>query len=121
MRYGGFALSLVLSCAGFVIPPREMLGWMSWMRRIAPPAYALEALLANEFRTRTLQCTAADLVPNGPGYDNIAYQACPITGSQPGSATVSGATYIDQVYGFSAANIWRNVGIMWAMYAIYAA
>ncbi|TNY20692.1 putative ABC transporter PMR5 [Rhodotorula diobovata] len=121
VRYGGFALSLVLSCAGFVIPPREMLGWMSWMRRIAPPAYALEALLANEFRTRTLQCTAADLVPNGPGYDNIAYQACPITGSQPGSATVSGATYIDQVYGFSAANIWRNVGIMWAMYAIYAA
>ncbi|BGP40764.1 ATP-binding cassette transporter snq2 [Rhodotorula kratochvilovae] len=120
VRYGGFALSLMVSCAGFVLPPREMLGWMSWMRRIAPPAFALEALLGNEFRSRELTCSAADLVPNGPTYTDLAFQACTITGSQPGEVSVAGATYLAQVYDFSPSNIWRNVGILWAMYAIYA-
>ncbi|GAA5959842.1 hypothetical protein JCM21900_005250 [Sporobolomyces salmonicolor] len=121
VRYGGFALSLVLTCAGFILPAPLQLGWASWMRRIAPPAYALEALMANEFRTRNLQCGATDLVPNGPGYDNLAYQVCSIPGAVPGQNMVSGDTYILDHYGFKASHIWRNVGICWAMYAIYSA
>ena len=50
------------------------------MRRISIPAYSLEALLANEFRTRTLTCSATDLVPHGTGYTDLAYQGCTITG-----------------------------------------
>ncbi|KAK4705806.1 hypothetical protein P7C70_g397, partial [Phenoliferia sp. Uapishka_3] len=72
--------------------------WSSWMRRISPVAYALEALLANEFRTRTLTCSATDLVPHGAGYGDIAYQGCTITGSVAGSATVSGIDYIRVKY-----------------------
>jgi ATP-binding cassette subfamily G (WHITE) protein 2 (SNQ2) len=33
--------------------------------------------------------------------------------------TVSGADYIRAVYGFEAGHIWRNVGILWAFFAIY--
>ncbi|GAA6002985.1 hypothetical protein JCM10207_001930 [Rhodosporidiobolus poonsookiae] len=120
VRYGGFALSLMLSTAGFILPPPQQHGWAGWMRRIAPPAYALEALLANEFRTRSLTCAEADLVPNGPGYDDTAYQGCTIIGATPGSATVNGLDYLSAKYGFSPSNIWRNVGIIIAMYVIYS-
>lgn len=51
VRYGGFALALILSVAGFMLPAPNQHRWASWMRRISIPAYALEALLANEFRT----------------------------------------------------------------------
>ncbi|GAA5878533.1 hypothetical protein JCM8547_008786, partial [Rhodosporidiobolus lusitaniae] len=120
VRYGGFALSLMLSSAGFLLPPPFQLGWADWLRRIAPPAYALEALLANEFRTRTLTCSASDLVPNGPGYDNIAYQSCTIGGSTPGSATVDGLDYLEAKYGFFPSRIWRDVAIIIAFYVGYS-
>ena len=124
--YGGFTLALVLSVAGFTLPApnqREFRlralpslaranissldGWSSWMRRISVPAYALEALLANEFRTRTLTCSATDLVPSGASYTDIAYQGCTIIGGIAGSATVSGSDYLRIKYGFLPENIWR--------------
>ncbi|KAL8280242.1 hypothetical protein RQP46_007356 [Phenoliferia psychrophenolica] len=119
VRFGGLALGVVLTVAGFFLPAPNQLRWASWMRRISPVAYALEALLANEFRTRTLRCSATDLVPHGAGYGDIAYQGCTITGSTAGSAVVSGADYIRIKYQYLPGNIWRNVGIMWAMYVIY--
>jgi ABC-type multidrug transport system permease subunit len=105
------------------------------MNRISPVAYAFEALMANEFRTRVLRCSATDLVPSGPGYGDLAFQGCTLPGSVPGSDTVPGAVFVSLVaipstfqldlnvppyqmdikYGFSAGNIWRNVGILWAM------
>lgn len=118
VRYGGFALSIVLTAAGFITPPPQMEGWISWVRRAGPPSYALEALLANEFRHRDLSCSGTSLVPSGAGYTS---QACTIAGAQVGTTTVDGLAYLDATYGFQAAHIWRNVGIMWAMYAIYAA
>ncbi|GAA5891653.1 hypothetical protein JCM6882_006157 [Rhodosporidiobolus microsporus] len=121
VRYGGFGLSHMLSTAGFILPPPQQHGWASWMKRIAPPAFALESLLANEFRSRSLTCSDADLVPNGPGYDNIAFQGCTIVGSQPGSATVNGLDYLSAKYGFSASHIYWNVFIILAMYCIYSA
>lgn len=103
----------MLSCAGFVLPPPGMLGWASWMRRFAPPAWALEALLGNEFRVRSLMCGATDMVPNGPQYTDPAFQTCSITGSAVGARGVSGVTYIQLTYGYSPSHIWRNVGIIW--------
>ena len=120
VRYGGLTLAVVLTSAGFFLPAGVQLGWAQWIRRISPVSYALEALLANEFRTRTLTCSATDLVPNGASYSDVAYQGCTITGATPGSASVSGLAYLEQKYGFLPGNIWRNVGILWAMYVIYA-
>ncbi|BGP16936.1 hypothetical protein JCM10213_007382 [Rhodosporidiobolus nylandii] len=119
VRYGGWTLAFVLSTAGFLLPPPLQLGWAGWMRRIAPPAFALESLLANEFRERTLTCRGAELIPSGPGYNNIAYQGCSIVGGTPGSANVEGTAYLAAKYGFYPSHIWRNVGIIWAMFAIY--
>ena len=119
VRFGGLSLGVVLTAAGFFFPEPHQHKWISWLRRISPVAYALEALLANEFRTRTLVCSATDLVPHGAGYANLAYQGCTITGAAAASDTVPGIVYIAEKYGFLPGNIWRNVGILWAMYVIY--
>lgn len=100
VRFGGLTLGVVLTAAGFFFPAPHQHRWISWLRRISPVAYSLEALLANEFRTRTLTCSATDLVPNGPGYANLAYQGCTITGATPGSNTVLGLVYLSEKYGF---------------------
>ncbi|KAJ9116760.1 hypothetical protein QFC24_006651 [Naganishia onofrii] len=128
IRFGGLALGVVLAGGGFMVPPpnqRKSFNWSKWLGRISPVAYAFEALLSNEFRVRTLSCATTELVPNGPGYTDLAYQGCTIPGSSPGSDSVSGSTYVStdpglEAYGFSAGHIWRNVGIIWAMYVIYA-
>jgi hypothetical protein len=134
------ALSVVLTTAGFVLAPPKQLGWISWLRRASPAAWAFEALMANEFRGRTLRCAPEDLIPNGPGYGDLQYQICTIAGAVPQSdvssilrtshsaqstlmllysQTVSGTAYMEAVYGFETSHVWRNIGILWAFFAIY--
>lgn len=91
----------------------------SWMRRISVPSYALEALLANEFRTRTLICSGSDLVPSGPSYIDLAFQGCTIQGGVAGSAIVSGSSFLYDKYRYEASHIWRNVGIIYAFTGLY--
>lgn len=140
LRYGCMALSVVLTTAGFVLAPPNQLGWISWLRRASPAAWAFEALMANEFRGRTLRCAPEDLIPNGPGYGDLQYQICTIAGAVPRSdvsrmmrasygirstlmllysQTVSGTAYMEAVYGFETSHVWRNIGILWAFFAIY--
>ncbi|OCF57190.1 hypothetical protein L486_04646 [Kwoniella mangroviensis CBS 10435] len=120
IRFGGLSLMLVLTSGGFIVPPTLQHRWAGWISRISPVAYAFEALMSNEFRTRTLTCSATDLVPHGPSYTDITYQGCTIPGATEGDADVSGSTFIGLKYGFTSGHIWRNIGILWAMYAIYA-
>jgi ATP-binding cassette subfamily G (WHITE) protein 2 (SNQ2) len=75
--------------------------------------------MVNEFRTRTLVCRLSDMVPNGPAYTDIAYQACTVMGATPGSFSVPGMDFIGAVYGFTSSHVWRNIGILWAMCVIY--
>jgi ATP-binding cassette subfamily G (WHITE) protein 2 (SNQ2) len=140
LRYGCMALSVVFTTAGFVLASPNQLGWISWLRRASPAAWAFEALMANEFRGRTLRCAPEDLVPNGPGYGDLKYQICTIAGAVPQSdvssilrtshsaqstlmllysQTVSGTAYMEAVYGFETSHVWRNIGILWAFFAIY--
>lgn len=79
------ALSVVLTTAGFVLSPRHQLGWIAWLRRASPASWAFEALIANEFRTRTLRCAPSELIPSGPGYQNLQHQVCSIQGAVPQS------------------------------------
>jgi ATP-binding cassette subfamily G (WHITE) protein 2 (SNQ2) len=60
----------------------------------APGSYALEALLANEFRVKTLMCGDSEMVPNGPTYNDLTLQTCSITGTVKGERLVSGADYV---------------------------
>ena len=63
---------------------------------------------------RTLNVPCAGLVPSGPAYQNvnIANQVCTVAGSQSGQLIVIGAQYLQASFGYTYANTWRNLGII---------
>ncbi|KAJ5757976.1 P-loop containing nucleoside triphosphate hydrolase protein [Penicillium nucicola] len=120
----GSAMPVASLYSGYAPPVPTMHPWGSWIRRIAPTPYALEALMGNEFYAITLHCTESQLVPSGPSYGDIRYQGCPMAGSKIGSADVAGSVYLEDIYAFSRAHLWRNFGInlvMWFLYTLLAA
>jgi ABC-type multidrug transport system ATPase subunit/ABC-type multidrug transport system permease subunit len=84
-------------------------------------AYGFSAILANEFKGQIIPCVANNLVPNGPGYTDLTYQACTgVGGAVPGATFVTGEQYLNSL-SYSEHNIWRNFGILWAWWAFYVA
>lgn len=123
MLAAGAAIPICLLYSGYAPPPPTQLRWGSWLRRISPSPFALEALLANEFGRIALGCTAEQLVPSGPGYggDDSRYQGCPLPGVQKGETSVGGEAYLRAYFAFEKDHLWRNFGIIVAMWAIYVA
>jgi ABC-type multidrug transport system ATPase subunit len=115
----GTAMPICLTYAGYGPPVPTMHRWGSWIRRISPSPWALEALMGNEFADITLHCTADQMVPHGPGYSDIRYQGCSLPGSTPGSDTVPGSKYLGIIYDFYRSHLWRNWGIILVMWFIY--
>ncbi|KAJ5743391.1 hypothetical protein N7533_010493 [Penicillium manginii] len=120
----GSGMPVALLYSGYAPTIPTMHRWGSWIRRISPSPWALEALMANEFMDIDLHCTESQMVPSGPGYEDIKYQGCTISGSTEGSDVVSGTTYLTHVYQYFPSHIWRNFGILiafWALYTVIAA
>lgn len=115
----GASIPVGLTYSGFAPPTPTQHKWGSWIRRITPSPYALEALMGNEFYDITLYCTDSQMIPNGPTYNNIAYQGCTLPGSTKGSADVAGETYLELIYGFSRSHLWRNFGIVLVFWFLY--
>ena len=75
--------------------------------------------MANEFKGTIIPCIGINLVPNGEGYGNSLYQACTgVGGALPGAVSVTGDQYLGSL-SYSASNIWRNFGILWAFWAFF--
>ena len=85
-----------------------------------PLYYAFESVMINEFASVRYTCASDDLAPTGRGYDTIANQVCAVVGSEPGQATLSGASYIKAQYGFETSHLWRNIGINAALFLAMA-
>ncbi|KAJ5954284.1 hypothetical protein N7501_008563 [Penicillium viridicatum] len=115
----GCALPVACLYSGYAPPVPTMHLWGSWIRRVSPTPYAMEALIGNEFHNIKLHCTDSQLIPSGPGYNDIRHQACPMQGAQTGSAEVNGAVYAYGMYGYTRAHLWRNFGIIMAMWVLY--
>ncbi|PYI00447.1 hypothetical protein BO78DRAFT_438663 [Aspergillus sclerotiicarbonarius CBS 121057] len=120
----GCALPVACLYSGYAPPVPTMHLWGSWIRRITPTPYAMEALIGNEFYRMQLHCTESQLIPSGLGYDDIRYQACPMAGAQQGSASVDGAVYAQDMYAYTRAHLWRDFGIVlvfWFLYTVLGA
>ncbi|KAJ5187570.1 hypothetical protein N7449_010564 [Penicillium cf. viridicatum] len=115
----GTAMPICLTYAGYGPPVPTMHRWGSWIKRISPSPWALEALMGNEFADITLHCTPDQMIPHGPRYDDIQYQGCSLAGSVAGSNMVPGSTYLGIVYNFYRSHLWRNWGIIVVMWFIY--
>ncbi|RGP64261.1 ABC transporter [Fusarium sporotrichioides] len=88
----GSAMPIFLTYVDYGPQVPTMHQWGSWIRRISPRPYALEALMGNEFSDVTLHCTPEQMVPNVPTYNDMRYQGCMITGSVKGSDEAAGST-----------------------------
>jgi len=62
--------------------------------------------MTNEFHTLEGQCS--NLVPQGPGYENItlANQVCATVGALPGQPFVDGNRFTELSYDFHHSRVW---------------
>lgn len=121
VRFSGIALNLLIIYVGYVIPKQTLIGdriWFGWLYYINPVSYAYEGVLTNEFSGRIMQCDPSMLVPSGPNI-NPRYQSCALTGSVPGSPTVSGSAYLETSFSYTRSDLWRNFGVVIAFCVLY--
>jgi ATP-binding cassette subfamily G (WHITE) protein 2 (SNQ2) len=120
-KVSGLFVSLFIMYTGYMIPKPNMKPWFVWVYWIDPLAYGFSALLSNEFHDKTIPCVYTNLIPNGPGYTDLAYQSCAgVPGAIQGETSVSGDDYLAALsYGHQY--MWRNFGIVWAWWALYVA
>lgn len=122
VRFSGIGLNLLIIYTGYVIPKPQLLSqyiWFGWIYYINPISYAFEAVLANDFSDRTMDCAPSMTVPSGPGYNDPRYQGCAITGTMGGRLQVAGANYLEQTFQYSRAHLWRNFGVVIAFTVLY--
>ncbi|KAF9892548.1 hypothetical protein FE257_001657 [Aspergillus nanangensis] len=121
VRFSGIALNVLILFVGYVIPKQSLINgsiWFGWLLYVNPISYSYEAVLANEFSDRVMECAPSQLVPQGPGVDP-RYQGCALTGSQLGEATVSGSRYLEETFQFTRSHLWRNFGVVIAFTVLY--
>ncbi|WVR04900.1 hypothetical protein IAU60_001912 [Kwoniella sp. DSM 27419] len=106
--------------AGYIIYTPSMHPWFSWIRWIDPVYYSFEALAINEFDGLELQCVPPQLGPYGQGYGN-GPAACAIPGAQPGSTTLRGDAWANTALRFYKPHVWRNFGIVIALWLFFLA
>ncbi|OQV10163.1 hypothetical protein CLAIMM_14198 [Cladophialophora immunda] len=121
-KVSGFAVAAYVTYIGYEIPKPHMHPWFVWIYWINPLAYAFESLASNEFHDRYIPCIGTNLVPSGPGYDaDTRFAACTgVGGAQPGANFVTGDQYLSSL-SYSHSHLWRNLGIVWAWWALFAA
>jgi len=120
-KISGFLVSAYITYTGYEINKGSMHPWFVWIYWIDPMAYGFEALLGNEFNGKIIPCVNNNLVPNGPGYTSLANQACTgVGGALPGATSVTGTQYLASLK-YSHSHLWRNLGILWAWWALFAA
>jgi ABC-type multidrug transport system ATPase subunit/ABC-type multidrug transport system permease subunit len=118
-KVSGFVVGATVIYTGYMIKKPDMHPWFVWLYWIDPLAYGFSALLANEFKGTVIECVAINLVPNGPGYGEALHQACTgVGGALPGATSLTGEQYLASL-SYSASNIWRNFGILWAWWALF--
>ncbi|KAI7976856.1 hypothetical protein EIK77_010087 [Talaromyces pinophilus] len=118
-KFSGVSVTALLLYVGYMISKHKMHPWFVWIFWIDPLAYAYDALISNELYGTTIPCVGPNLVPNGPGYGSTANQACTgVPGALPGATVVNGDQYLESLT-YSHSHVWRNVGIIWAWWAVY--
>ena len=118
-KLSGFWFSALIVYAGYFIPKTQMHPWFVWIYWIDPLAYGFELLLSNEVHGQIIPCVNNNLIPNGPGYTDSAFQSCAgVPGAIQGATSVTGDQYL-QAFSYSHSHLWRNFGIIWAWWAFF--
>jgi len=112
LRLASIVIMLMILTSGYMVPYNDMRPLVRWFYWLNPLAYDFSAMMLNEFKDLNLQCVAQNLIPNGPGYKNAAYQVCTLAGGLSKEAYVDGANYLLAAFNFSQNHLKRNIAIM---------
>ncbi|EGE05354.1 BMR1 [Trichophyton equinum CBS 127.97] len=112
-------ISFYVLTSGYLIQWHSQKVWLRWIFYINPLGLGFSSLMINEFRRLTMKCESDSLIPAGPGYSDIAHQVCTLPGSNPGSATIPGSSYIGLAFNYQTADQWRNWGIIVVLIAAF--
>ncbi|KAE8423502.1 ABC-2 type transporter-domain-containing protein [Aspergillus pseudocaelatus] len=121
-KVSGTAVKAIVMYAGYMIPKGQVKNWFLELYYTNPFAYAFQAALTNEFHDETIPCVGNNLVPNGPGYENVpsGHKACTgVGGAALGADFVTGDQYLTSLH-YKHSQLWRNYGIVWAWWAFFA-
>lgn len=111
-KVSGFLISAFIMYTGYMIRKPQMHPWFVWIYWIDPLAYGFSGMLANEFKGKIIPCVGVNLVPTGPGYNDMAHAACSgVGGALPGATSLTGEQYLASL-SYSTGNIWRSFGIL---------
>ncbi|KAK9472159.1 ABC-2 type transporter-domain-containing protein [Dipodascopsis tothii] len=118
----GIGLLILAIYTGYVIPRPSMHPWFRWLSWVNPVSYSFEALMANEFHGRHMECTSS-LVPQGSAYDNVSidYKVCAVAGSVSGQDYVLGDDYLQASFEYKFDHFWRNFGVLMAFWIFFTA
>ncbi|KAL8848252.1 MAG: hypothetical protein Q9221_006725 [Calogaya cf. arnoldii] len=118
-KLSGFWFSALVVYTGYFIPKTQMHPWFVWIYWIDPLAYGFEILMANEVHGQTIPCVNQNLIPNGPGYTDPAFQSCAgVAGAIQGATSLTGDQYLAG-FSYKHSHLWRNFGIIWAWWAFF--
>lgn len=115
MKFASVVITLFVLTSGYLLQWPQGQVWLRWIYFINPFGLGFASLMVNEFDRLTMRCTMDSLVPSGPGYDDIAHQACTLAGGDPGSDIIPGASYLALTFSYFKGDLWRNFGIMIAL------
>ncbi|KAF7717438.1 Uncharacterized protein PECH_000929 [Penicillium ucsense] len=109
-------VSVIITCfiltSGYLIQWSSEQVWLRWIYYVNPFGLGFASLMVNEFSRLTMTCTKDSLVPSGPGYTDIAHQACTLAGGETGSAIIPGSSYLMTTFSYAKGDLWRNFAIM---------
>lgn len=93
--------------------------WFSWIRWIDPVYYSFEALMINELDGILVDCAPPALVPYGQNYGGNAPAGCAFIGAADGSTRLYGQAWANQALDFYISHVWRNFGIVMALWVFF--
>lgn len=118
MKFASVVITLFVLTSGYLIQWPQGQVWLRWVYYINPFGLGFASLMVNEFGRLTMTCTVDSLVPSGPGYNDIAHQACTLAGGDPGSDIIPGSKYLGITFAYFPGDLWRNFGILVAFVAV---
>ncbi|EGG16693.1 hypothetical protein DFA_07671 [Cavenderia fasciculata] len=113
-------INMMFTFVGYSIPYPKIkeVMWYGWFYWVNPISYTFKALMSNEFRDLTFDCTES-AIPAGQSYNNSNYRICPIPGAVQGQMFITGEEYLDYSLGFKIDDRAYNMVIIYLFWLLF--
>ncbi|KZZ92294.1 ABC-2 type transporter [Ascosphaera apis ARSEF 7405] len=114
-------ISLFVLTCGYLVQWKDGQVWLRWLYYVNVLGLGFSGMMINEFERIDLTCADKNLIPSGPGYNNLSHQVCTLAGGRPGSEIIRGRDYLGDTFSYYPKDLWRNFGITVALVIFFLA